>query len=291
MKKSLVTLALAAAFAVPAFADTAAPAAPAAPASPHTVTGNVGFATDYIFRGVSQTHGKPAIQGGFDYAHSSGLYAGIWGSSITWVSDAQNRSVPTEIDIYGGYKNTFAGGDWNYDLGVITYNYPGTKNTQSNLSASANTTEIYGAIGWKWLTGKYSYVTSSHFIGWYGGPAGSDVTKRTNGSGYLELNATYDLGDGWGVTGHLGNQKVRNYKKVGDTNASYTDWKIGVTKDVGIGVVGLAYTDTTSKGTCSSSGGGTNAYCWGAYSVGSGTSRDFRDASKAQVLLTFNKTF
>jgi hypothetical protein len=51
-----------------------------APASPHTLTANVGFTTDYIFRGISQTSTNPAVQGGVDYSHSSGLYAGVWGS-------------------------------------------------------------------------------------------------------------------------------------------------------------------------------------------------------------------
>ena len=53
------------------------------------------------------------------------------------------------------------------------------------------------------------------------------------------------------------------------------------------GVVGLAYTDTSSKGTCNSAIGGTNAYCWGS----AGNTTNFRDASKAQVVLSFNKTF
>ncbi|HRE15933.1 MAG TPA: TorF family putative porin [Rhodocyclaceae bacterium] len=282
MKKSVIALALVSGFAaLPAFAEEAA--------GPHTFTGNVGIVTDYLFRGISQSHGQPAIQGGFDYSHSSGFYVGIWASSISWVSDAQNRSVPTEIDVYGGYKNTFGGGDWNYDIGYATYNYPGTKNTEANLSANANTQELYGAIGWKFLTLKYSHTTSSHFVGWYGGDAGGDTSRNTRGSGYLELNANYDLGNGWNILGHLGHQKVKNYNKVGDTDASYSDWKIGVTKDLGFGVLGLAYSDTTSKGTCNKDTGGTNAYCWGVYN-GTGAT-NFRNASKGQAVLSFSKTF
>ena len=63
MKKSLIALSLAAAFAAPAFAQTAAPTAEAAaeaPASPHTLTGNVGLFSSYRFRGIDQTAGKPA---------------------------------------------------------------------------------------------------------------------------------------------------------------------------------------------------------------------------------------
>ena len=82
MKKSLIALSLAAAFAAPAFAQTAAPAAEAA-ASPHTLTGNVGLFSSYRFRGIDQTAGKPALQGGFDYSHASGIYVGNWNSNVS----------------------------------------------------------------------------------------------------------------------------------------------------------------------------------------------------------------
>ena len=59
MKKSLIALALVGAFAVPAFAQTAAPAA--AEASPHTLTANVGLFSEYRFRGIAQTAFRPAF--------------------------------------------------------------------------------------------------------------------------------------------------------------------------------------------------------------------------------------
>jgi len=85
-----------------ALAQTAA--APATPATPeHTLTANVGLYSEYIFRGIAQTGGKPAVQGGFDYAHSSGFYAGTWASNISWLEDfgAYDRSS-LEWDFYGG---------------------------------------------------------------------------------------------------------------------------------------------------------------------------------------------
>ena len=47
---------------------------------------NVGLYTDYIFRGYTQTQNEPAIQGGFDVEHSSGLYAGTWASNVDWTT-------------------------------------------------------------------------------------------------------------------------------------------------------------------------------------------------------------
>ena len=99
------------------------------------------------------------------------------------------------------------------------------------------------------------------------------------------------LGDGWGIAGHIGDQKVANYRAVGQTDASYTDYKVGLTKDFGFGVVGLAYSTTSSKGTCNGSTGGTNAYCWGRFNSGTNTTSDFRNMAQGQAVLSFSKTF
>jgi hypothetical protein len=124
MRKSLIAAAIAGTFALPSVAMAQAAAAPA---SPHTFSPNIGVVSDYLFRGVSQTRGGAALQGGVDYSHSSGLYAGIWASTITWVKDAYG-SGSTEIDYYGGYKNSFGGSDFTYDIGAIAYTYPGKGN-------------------------------------------------------------------------------------------------------------------------------------------------------------------
>lgn len=289
MKKLVLASAVLAALATPP--AVMAQAVAGAPASPHTFSGNVGVVSDYLFRGISQTRGGPAIQGGVDYAHSSGLYAGAWTSNINWVKDQQDTSVPVEIDIFGGFKNTFAGGDWNYDLGVISYNYPGTKTVTTNNSAKADTVEISAGLGWKWLSAKYSYATSSNFIAWYGGPSGTNTNMNTRGSDYIELNANYELGDGWGINAHIGSQKVKNYQSAGDTNASYADYKIGGTKDLGWGVVGLAITATSSKGSCNGGAGGTNAYCWGKYNTSSTSSNGYYNAAQTKAVLSLLKTF
>jgi uncharacterized protein (TIGR02001 family) len=277
MKHTIALSLLAGACLVP----VAASAQTAAPASPHTFTGNAGIVTDYIFRGISQSHQNPAIQGGFDYSHASGFYAGIWGSSISWVTDGYGGSYPAEFDVYGGFKGAFAG-DWGYDLGLITYNYPG--HGRNTALPSPNTVEVYGALSWKWLSLKYSHVTSSHFVGWTTTTGGD-----TRGSGYLELNASYDLGSGWGIAGHVGHQKVK-----GNGPASYTDWKIGVTKDIGVGVIGLSYSDTNAGGgSCNGTTGatGTYAYCWGTNQGVVANGANFKDVARGTAFLSFSKSF
>ncbi len=98
----------------------------AALAAPHTmaeetetaVSGNVALASNYIWRGQTQTLDEPAISGGFDVAHPSGLYAGVWGSNVDFGTDDN-----MEIDYYGGYAGE--AGALGYDIGYIDYNYPG----------------------------------------------------------------------------------------------------------------------------------------------------------------------
>ena len=266
MNKKLIAVAIT--LAAPLFAVAAD-----APATPeHAFTGNVTLASEYLYRGIAQTRGKPALQGDFDYAHASGLYAGVWGSNISWIGDGvAGASASLEIDVYGGYKGVISD-DFGYDLGVLTYNYPGSGKPTG--AAKPDTTEVYGALSYKWLTVKYSQSTGSLF-GWTK-PDGS----KTSGSGYLELNAAYDLGDGWGVTGHIGHQKVKGY-----SDASYSDYKVGVTKDLGFGVLGAAYSTTNANGDCAV-GGATNPYCF----VKAGTT-DGYDAGKGRLLLSFSKSF
>ncbi|HTH40666.1 MAG TPA: TorF family putative porin [Rhodocyclaceae bacterium] len=283
MKKTILSASVAALLAASAMSAMAEDA----PASP--LSFNVGVVSDYLFRGVSQTHGDPALQGGIDYAFANGFYVGTWASTISWVKDWQG-SGSTEIDFYGGYRGAFSDPDWTYDVGAIAYTYPGHGKANTGL-ANPTTTEAYASIGYKWLSAKYSYAFSKNFVGWYGGV---NTDKSTRGSDYLELNANYDLGEGWTAVGHVGHQNVANsvVTSTGVKSASYSDWKIGVTKDVGFGVVGLAYSGTDVTGSCNSAGTGTNPYCWGTNGrSGVAPTSGFKNVAKDQVVLSFTKTF
>ena len=60
--------------------------------SAHSIDFNIGLFSQYIFRGLQQTNGNPALQGSVDYSHESGLYAGTWFSTISWARDAYSVS-------------------------------------------------------------------------------------------------------------------------------------------------------------------------------------------------------
>ncbi len=220
MKKSLIALALVGAFAAPVFAEEAA-----APASEHTVTGNVGLFSSYRFRGLDQTFGKPALQGGFDYSHSSGVYLGNWNSNV---SETYYPGGNLEMDFYGGYKQAF--GDFGVDVGGLYYYYPGTNAAKGQV---IDNFELYAGVSWKFITFKYSHALTDYF-----NVAGTKNTK------YFDLSAAYDLGDGWGVNGHIGRTQIPHEV---NHDFNYTDWKLGVTKDVGGFVFGLSYVGTDAK--------------------------------------------
>ena len=91
-------------------------------------TGSVALTSDYVFRGVSQTDGKPALQGGIEFASEGGFYAGAWGSNVSWLSDLSTTAAPIssslELDVYGGYRGKFSDAV-SYDVGLLYYAYPG----------------------------------------------------------------------------------------------------------------------------------------------------------------------
>ena len=80
------------------------------------VSANVAFASDYVWRGMTQSDG-PAIQGGFDFEAESGFYAGIWGSNVNF-----NDGAGSELDYYFGYG--FSVGDLGIDIGYVAFDYP-----------------------------------------------------------------------------------------------------------------------------------------------------------------------
>lgn len=218
LKRTLIASLLAASF--------GAPSALAADSSPHSITGNVGLFSQYIFRGLMQTNNDPALQGGFDYSHSSGFYLGTWGSNVSWLTDSPAATGYTssslELDFYGGFKGTFGKSDFGFDVGLLQYYYPGTHNAIANPgTVKANTLELYGALTWKWLSLKYSHSLDSKTFG----------VNNSRGTYYLDLSANVPVTDKINLQAHWGKQKFdgNNGAVSNDSIASYEDWKLGAT--------------------------------------------------------------
>ena len=234
LKNKLLAAALASSFALPAMAADA----PAA----FTPSANVSLVTDYLYRGISQTGTKPAVQGGFDLAHSSGLYIGAWGSSISWISDgglATNAGL--ELDTYAGYKGAAA--DVSYDVGFLRYNYPAGAyvNPIPANFAKADTNEVYGALTYSIVTAKLSYSLGDLF-----------AVSNAKGSTYIDISANYPIPDtGVTIGAHYGKQTYKGSSadalKAAGADPTYADYKLSVSKDFSGYVLGLAYSKTNAS--------------------------------------------
>lgn len=223
MKKLLLGAAIAAAFTASfAHAEEAKP--------DNEVSFNIGGVSEYRYRGISQSRLDPALQGGADYTHNpSGFYAGTWLSTIKWTKDA-GGSGDVEVDLYAGKKGEIVK-DVSYDVGVLTYVYPSNGLSKVAGFANANTTEVYGQIGYGPVYIKYSHAVTNLF--------GFVDSKN---SGYVDLGASFEVVPGYTLGVHAGRQTVKN-----NSAYTYNDWKIGVNKEfVGVNF-GLAVIGTNAN--------------------------------------------
>ncbi len=226
---SLMAVASQAAFAQATAPAASGPEAAAAAAESSPFTANINLTTKYKFRGQDQGNTRffsPALQGGFDWS-SNGFYLGNWNSNVSF-SDAA-----LEMDFYGGYKGEIAK-DFGYDVGILQYYYP-----QQNRTINSNTTEIYGALSYDWLTFKTSVTVSSDYfgIGEAQEAGGADPRPKGRGTLYFELNANYPLIDKLTLNAHGGYTRyasdLRDADGLGVPN--FYDYKLGVTYDLGSG--------------------------------------------------------
>jgi uncharacterized protein (TIGR02001 family) len=270
-------LALIAALASGLAAQTPAPAqAPPPPPAPPSllgfaVTGSTTLGSQYIFRGLTQTDGKPTVQAELDLVHPTGFYLSTSLSNISWFTDqnAGTASAPTtlgspaavgapylpkkgnsagvEVDLFGGYKWGFAK-DWTLDVGLYRYFYPGT---YDNLGAyrDPGTTEAYLGLAYSWASLKYSQVISANTFG----------VANSGNTSYVDLSLAIPLGEsGWIVQLHGGRTTYaananpvaffNGTRLTGDNSLfSYSDFKVGIAKEISGYTFALAFTSADTK--------------------------------------------
>jgi uncharacterized protein (TIGR02001 family) len=204
------------------------------PAAPPfvTATTNVNLVSDYRFRGIDQTWGKPAIQGGADLALANGLYAGVWASNVS------GNSYPggsLEMDYYAGYNGKFSD-DFGYTVGGYGYYYPGANLNKSACGSAAypapcalpsqslNTFELNAGVSWKWIAYKLSVSTGDYF----GANRSTGYSGHTSGTLYHDLSATWAITDDISLVGHVGHTDVKaTYAGV---DPDYTDYRVTLSK-------------------------------------------------------------
>jgi uncharacterized protein (TIGR02001 family) len=267
MRNALRACAAAVLAAVPFLAQ--AQAAPAKPEPEFTFTGNAGLFSDYRFRGFSQTDYKPAFQGGIDFAHKSGFYAGNWNSNV---EQFLYNGASLEMDFYAGYKGT--AGDFGYDIGYLYYYYPGSGVAGSTKIKNG---EVYVGGSYGPVSAKLFYATTNFFS------LGAGTSYKTSGSYYLDLTGNFPIAEGWVLNAHAGYQDIKNGKKVGLAEDSVWDYKLGVTYDLAGWALGAAVVGTSKKDLFSTGNS--------LFEVAAGTRATPEGAGKTSIVLSVSKTF
>lgn len=186
------------------------------------LSANVSLISNYKARGqdqdVREGQFRPAFQGGFDYAHKSGFYAGNWNSTVSFSAGPDTANL--ESDFYAGYK--FSTGSVAWDLGAIRYQYTG--------ASAANTTELYVGAGIGSLQAKYYHTVSKDYFNWAGSAGGSGFKGR--GTGYLNVSYAHEIMPQLTLKAAVGYTMFSN----DITAPNYVDYNIGAAYDLGDGL-------------------------------------------------------
>ena len=250
-----------------------------------------------------------------DITHSSGFYAGVWGSGV---SPNTYPDSTTEIDIYGGYNGSVPGIEGlGWSAGLYGYLYPGGSWKKYRASNAANPNDVltprggrwdtYEAnigLSYGWLSGKLSYTLTD----WWGADKKTGWDGSTKGSTYFELNAAYPL-PWWDLTliGHIGRLNVAgkldptftpdgvNFPSTsisGATNPDYTDWKIGLSKAFKIGNTegwnaGVYWVESDNSRYWDKNGYGGTSF----NGKGNSTTAQSKNLNEGRLVLTVGRTF
>jgi len=209
------------------------------------VTSTVTIASEYDFRGITQSALDPAFQASLDWSGKSGLYAGLWGSNIDFGSYIPgNTYLPlpgiepdpdleesvglnVEVDAIVGYANSFTE-DFGYDLGTTYYKYLGGGN---NNDDDFDFFEIYGGLNYTMFS---ATLSSKVWYAW-------DFSNSGDSAWYAELNITYPLPAELGLDLHYGYSGGDYWDS--EYDSGYYDFAVGLSRSFGHFDIAVKYID------------------------------------------------
>jgi uncharacterized protein (TIGR02001 family) len=237
-----------------AAAATASPAcaseAPAG-ASDFTVSGSATVTSDYRFRGVSHSDRRLAVQGNIGIAHSSGLYAGLWGSSID--SDTPvNGGADEEMNFYGGYSHKFdaltLGTGWHYFFypDHNSGHYP--REHANILEGFVNAAYDFGPVT---ANAEVDYSPKQKSLA-----SGLKPDEAKQDNFYVQAGLAGKIpGTPVSLSGHVGHGFGPSYLTY--TEKNYTDWELKAAYSWKMLTFSASYIDTSfDNGTVRSAGSG-----------------------------------
>jgi uncharacterized protein (TIGR02001 family) len=184
---------------------------PQAPVFSFNLTG----ASNYVFRGVSQTENDPAIFGSAKVSYDQ-FYAAVGGENVNF-----HNGIDAEYDMSAGWTPSV--GEFNFDVGAIRYGY-----VNAPAHTDIDTTEIRGAVSRKFGDVKIG-AALNYAIDYFG--------SKKDGT-YVEGNASYAITDQLTASGAVGHQAI-------SAGNDFAMWNMGAsyafTKNIALD---LRYLDT-----------------------------------------------
>lgn len=183
-----------------------------APVYADDLTANVSVTNNYIWRGLTQTTNEAAVQGGIDYFHDSGFYAGTWASNVQYGAD---DVYSYEHDLYAGFAGMAEG--FSYDVGYLYYNY--------DSEAEFDFGEIYGSIGYENLSVSLYVLANTE---------ADEAPGQDFGFGkatYVSLDYAMPVMNGTELGLHVGHHQGDFAEAFNGLTDSYVDWAVSLSKD------------------------------------------------------------
>lgn len=188
-----------------------------------TFGGSLLIASDYMFRGISNSNLRPQVRGDFNWSHEGGLYMGVWASN----TDFGGTGNSMEIDPYIGFSRDIGESNFNFDIGYWSYNYPGSP---SELDYA----EVYTYLNYS--GDKFS---ASPSVWWTDNYFGKDFLDGVSALAY-EVTFGYEICEGLASSVRVGEQTFGS----GYDNLDFTYWDIGVDYTLDKWSIGLRWNDT-----------------------------------------------
>jgi uncharacterized protein (TIGR02001 family) len=184
---------------------------------------SVAVASDYVFRGVSQTDEDPALQAGATYSFPAGFYVGAWGSNV----DFGTGGPDIELDGIVGY-NTDLSDQWNLDVSVVRYFYLNADSDYPDIDYNEYIAKLsYAATDTISLTGLVAYA--------------NDYSNTGADEFYYNLGSSFEVGNGFSLNLGAGYTSI---EADGGGRADYFDGSVSVSRDFGPVNANLGYYDT-----------------------------------------------
>lgn len=187
-------------------------------AEPQTISWSASLtgATQYVWRGVEQSAGDPAIFGAINASYGN-FYAGAGAENVDFAG------IDTEYDLWIGYAVPITEGT-TFDIGLVRYGY-----LDAPSGLDLDTVELKLAL--------------SHDFGGFNAGITAMITDdffaTEESAQHIEVNASRVFAENWTLSGSVGHQMLN------DNAGNYTHWNLGVSRNIADNVtLDIRYIDT-----------------------------------------------